>query len=151
MKVYRITRSRFADLSGEGGLVVDGRWHSLGHRIIYAAAEPGLAMLEVIVHLQVNPSEVPPDHVMMVLELPDPAQPLPAVEAVSLLDEPHAARAFGDHWLEEANSLALEVPSVVVPMGRNVLINPEHPDIERVSTLETIAINWDQRLFGGGR
>lgn len=149
MKAYRITRSRFADMSGDGGLMVDGRWHSLGHRIVYAAAEPGLAMLEVIVHLHVNPSEMPPDHVMMVLELPEAPLQMPGAEAVSLLGDPHATRRFGDGWLEECESLALEVPSVIVPKGRNVLINPVHPDIERVSTLEIFSINWDDRLFEG--
>jgi RES domain-containing protein len=39
MRVFRLCKQLCSGtvLSGEGGLVVDGRWHSVGRRIVYAA------------------------------------------------------------------------------------------------------------------
>ena len=36
-------------------------------------------------------------------------------------------RRYGDGWVEEGRSLALKVPSVVLPLSYNYLVNPKHP------------------------
>lgn len=35
-------------------------------------------------------------------------------------------RALGDAWLQAAESLALRVPSAVLPQERNYVLNPAH-------------------------
>jgi RES domain-containing protein len=52
MRVFRLCKQLYSGtvLSGEGGLVVDGRWHSAGRRIVYAASSEALAVLEMRVH-----------------------------------------------------------------------------------------------------
>jgi RES domain-containing protein len=44
MELWRI--SIYADLSGAGGLMASGRWHSQGKRIVYLADHPSSALLE---------------------------------------------------------------------------------------------------------
>lgn len=56
------------------------------------------------------------------------------------------SRASGDAWLHSASSLGLMVPSRVIPLERNVLLNPRHPAMAGV----TVAVNepfvFDDRL-----
>jgi len=42
----------------------------------------------------------------------------------------HASRAVGDRWLRDRRSVALRVPSVIVPQSWNVLINPAHKEFD---------------------
>lgn len=72
MTIYRLTRRIHAALSGEGARVYGGRWNSPGFAVVYTAAEPALAVLETLVHLELDFDEMPTVYVMMGIELPDP-------------------------------------------------------------------------------
>ena len=41
----------------------------------------------------------------------------------------------------------LSVPSAVVHIERNLLLNPRHPDAHEVSIDEILPFPWDERLF----
>jgi RES domain-containing protein len=51
--VYRLCKEIYSTdvLEGQGGLIVAGRWHSQGRRIVYCASSEALAVLELRVHL----------------------------------------------------------------------------------------------------
>lgn len=54
----------------------------------------------------------------------------------------------GRRWVASARSLALVVPSLVArPWGRNVVLNPAHPDFARVRVAEVVDVRWDPRLY----
>jgi RES domain-containing protein len=55
-------------------------------------------------------------------------------------------RAVGDRWLKEARSLALIVPSVVLPESRNILLNPQHPNAARMRLASQQPFTFDPRL-----
>ncbi|MCB1946577.1 MAG: RES family NAD+ phosphorylase, partial [Thauera sp.] len=57
-----------------------------------------------------------------------------------------ASQCIGDDWLARGTSLLLRVPSVVVPVGWNYLLNPAHPDARRVAT-RRIEYRPDARLW----
>lgn len=58
-----------------------------------------------------------------------------------------AARNIGDGWLASGASLALIVPSVLTQYENNVLINPEHPDLQkRLKTVQNWLYSFDQGL-----
>src|SRR3546814_17516424 len=61
--------SEHATLDGAGGLVVGGRWHRKGRPIVYAAESTALAMLEVLVHLEVD--SIPPPFQLMLIQIHD--------------------------------------------------------------------------------
>lgn len=149
MRVFRVTREHHADLSGEGGRRAGGRWHSKGRQILYAAADPGLAVLEVLVHLELDADEIPADYVLMAIDLPARVPAL-STDTVRDLSDETQTRAFGDQWLVDRDSLAVEVPSVIVPLGRDVLVNPLHRGIARVPEPEIYPLDWDRRLFRAG-
>ncbi len=58
------------------------------------------------------------------------------------------SRIIGDAWIRAQRSLALRVPSAVVPEEYNLLVNPVHP---RFSELRIIGspepVVFDPRLF----
>jgi RES domain-containing protein len=43
-----------------------------------------------------------------------------------------ASHSLGGSWLELDESAVLKVPSVVIPEEHNYLINPAHPDFEKI-------------------
>jgi RES domain-containing protein len=62
--------------------------------------------------------------------------------------EPRQARTLGTEWIKSESSVALVVPSVVIPDERNVLLNPAHPDFTlSVRILGPWIFEWDPRLF----
>lgn len=67
MNLWRI--SKYADLSGRGGLLAEGRWHQKGIPVVYCCDHPSTALLEVLVHM--NRSRIPPSFQLLRIECPD--------------------------------------------------------------------------------
>lgn len=142
--MYRLARAPFAALDGEGARLYGGRWNSPGRPLVYAAASPSLAVLEILVHLDLPPELVPSDYRLLTIEVPDEL-PLARLEAIP--PDPVACRAAGDAFLQAAADPALSVPSVVVPQERNLLINPAHPLAAGLRTIRNEPFAIDARLF----
>jgi len=49
--------------------------------------------------------------------------------------------------MNDAEHLVVSVPSVVVPMERNFLINPAHLDFSKIHIGLSSALKLDRRLF----
>lgn len=148
-RAFRIADRRRPILDGTGAFLYGGRWNSPGRRVIYAADTFAGALLEVLVHARIG--AVPRTHAWVEIAIPadvsveelDPAE-LPGWAA----EESEAARAFGDRWFDEQRSAILVVPSVVTSgIGRNVLINQDHPEFARFSASVPSEVVWDARLF----
>ena len=135
-RLYRIVKDRCASAAfdGEGARRYGGRWNSRGQRATYMADSIALAALELLIHLQSEPVlavyrlfrlDLAADQIMHLAttDLPDDWQHQPA---------PPATARIGDEWLDRGLSLALQVPSVIVPEERNFLLNPAHPDYPTV-------------------
>jgi RES domain-containing protein len=147
MILWRLTRRPHADLRGRGGELADGRWHTRGRPVVYAASTAALAALEVRVHLDLPFDLLPDDYVLMRIAGPDDV----AVRTVDPGDLPggwqapdnQLCRPVGDGWLAERASVLLRVPSAIIPPEQNVLINPLHPDSARFSVAEITPFVWD--------
>ncbi len=149
MRLWRI--STHADLSGEAGLLASGRWHSRGSRIVYLTDHPASALLEVLVHLEIDPGEFPDSYQLLAVEFPDsvPFQSIGAKElADRWRDHRQLTRDLGDRWLRENRTALLRVPSAIVPFASNWLLNPVHADSANARTAEIIQARFDRRLFG---
>ncbi len=153
MVLYRITKKKYAlDRLGEGARRFGGRWNSPRHPMIHTAESAALAALEYLVHVN-HMSVVPDNLVIAAIEILDnlilklPFEQFPA----DWMNSPygHDARHFGDTWLADKKSLALRVPSVMLPVGEgfNYLINPAHPKIGSISISEHSPFTFDARLF----
>lgn len=56
-------------------------------------------------------------------------------------------RAIGDQWLARGASVALRVPSAIVPNEFNYLLNPHHPDFTRLVIGQPEDFPLDPRLL----
>jgi len=140
VRVYRIVAPRWADsaFSGEGAQKYGGRWNSPGRRVVYLADTRALAALEMLVHLTTPSSRAKPYTQFEAI--------LPAECIVPADDDPRDRRGFGDRWLAEGRSLALRVPSVLIPEEPNYLLNPAHPDFDRIRIRKEGGFGFDPRL-----
>jgi RES domain-containing protein len=150
MILWRLTRRPHGDLSGRGGRLADGRWHTRGRPVMYCAGSAALAVLEVRVRLDLPLDLLPDDYVLMQIAAPDDLE----VRVIRPADLPAGwqsredlCRPTGDGWLAEGSTALLSVPSAIVEVERNVLLNPGHRDAGRVAVVELTPFRWDQRLF----
>jgi len=140
---WRICRRRYADLSGEGARILGGRWNSPGRAVVYLSEAAALAALEVRVHLDLDWSLLPPDYVLIAIDLNELQ-----VERVHAV--PADTVAFGDAWLASHRSAVLSVPSVIVPESRNLLLNAADPDAARARIASIRPFAFDERLWRSG-
>ncbi len=152
MRVWRLTRSAFQQLDGEGARLYGGRWNSPGTAAVYASATLSLAVLELLVH--VEPLLAPDDQIATKLDVPDtaglgavvdPGQ-FPAGDWRSY-PAPAWQAELGDLWIKDASFLWLAVPSAIVPEEHNILINPRHPRMRDVSVVDARPFRFDRRLL----
>src|ERR1700674_4868623 len=148
MFLWRI--SNHEGLGGRGGLLASARWHTQGRPIVYLAASPAGALVEVLVSLELGASRLPGNYTMLKVEVPDDV-PVKRVELVSLPEgwagDLTVSRRRGDEWLAGGESALLEVPSAILPDTFNVLLNPHHADAGRARVVWQRAYPYDRRLF----
>ena len=148
---YRLVKRKWlqAAFDGEGARLYGGRWNSKGKACIYLASAESLAMLEVMVHL--DDYRLLEHYALLEVSIPEasllclPADSRP--EDWMVEPAPASTAEIGDSWLESQSSLALAVPSVVVPRETNYLINPEHPDFQALAdSAREVPFTPDKRL-----
>ena len=61
-------------------------------------------------------------------------------------DPPPALRKIGQDWLERRSTAVLKVPSAVVIEEWNYLLNPQHPDFNKLVFGEPQPYQFDRRL-----
>ena len=144
-------KKRYADspFDGEGSRLYGSRWSSPGVVVTFASSSRALAILEVMVNLQA--SKILHEYMMCGIEVPK--EYIQVVDRSSLPEAwdanpaPQENRVIGDNLIESGAALALEVPSAVVPLENNYIINPSHPDFEKVEILPARQIEFDTRLM----
>src|ERR1700750_1052649 len=99
MQLWRL--SRHESLSGEGGRRYGARWHCPGSPIVYLAESPPGALIEILVHLELDESELPSAYRLLRVTAPDKLRTsqlrVPSGDAwkSNLL----LTRRIGDEWL----------------------------------------------------
>lgn len=154
LTLWRLDKERYAETAfrGKGSLETSGRWHHKGTQVAYASEHPGVAVLEKLVWLERYEVARASAYVLLPLHL-DPAEHLETIDPSDLPENwdtfPHldATRALGTRWFEEERSAVLAVPSAVLPVAKNYLINPFHPDVHDLERGEPVPFSWDARLF----
>ena len=127
-----------------------GRWNQKNIPVIYAAESRSLAALEFLVHVSLFPI-LPNNLSIACLEIPDDI----VAERIKATDLPKNWRDYpappeladlGSEWAMAMRSLLLRVPSVVVVDEFNMLMNPKHPGMKRVTISRVESFTFDRRL-----
>jgi RES domain-containing protein len=150
LTAWRLVKEKHASsaFSGEGAARFGGRWNSRGIRAVYTSSSRSLAALEVLVHLnppvsfrfKLLPAKFPQSLVerMTVEDLPDDWRSEPP---------PPSIQTIGDEWVRSQRSSILAIPSTLVQEELNYLINPLHPDFQRITLGVSEDFNFDPRLL----
>ena len=151
LTAWRLVQAGHAEtaFSGEGGRLYGGRWNHRGVPVVYTAESISLAALVLLVHLEAYQLLVS-DYFCIPVEfdnalcrridrsiLPDDWASDPA---------PSSTRDIGTAWADNASSVVLSVPSVLVLLETNFLINPRHPDFRKLEIGAPQAFQYDPRL-----
>lgn len=143
MRIWRV--SNHADLSGRGGLLVDGRWHRRGVPIVYCADHPSTALLEILVHMARD--TIPDTYQLVEIEVPDELTMRDIPPPPEWTTDRDASRQFGMAFLGEGREALMRVPSVVMPKAFNILVNPRHEGASRIAIVEIYRCPFDSRLL----
>ncbi len=148
MILWRV--SNYATLDGEGGLFASGRWHTKRHPVVYCTWSPATALLETLVHIEIDPEDRPERVQIMKIEGPDSLsnERIKATElAPDWLTNWNVTQETGDVWLSSRRTLLLEVPCVLAPETWNVLLNPLHPQASQLKIIDVYEHPLDARFF----
>lgn len=151
MRAWRIASRSYAHtaFTGEGAAKSPGRWNRLGVPVVYLAEHLSTGILEVLVHVDDRAHlaafvaievEIPDPHIEELSELPPDWRQLPE-------PYPESTQRLGSEWALSLRSLALRVPSAVVPSEFNLLLNPRHPAMSEVRVGQPQPLFLDPRLL----
>ena len=150
MYVYRICRSVYAnDLSGLGAKMYGGRWNRPGLAVLYTSFARSLAILELLVHFESKEALKLPYSIMKI-QVPDDKivwlDPSLLPKDTIKMNDTRLWNITQAHFLTQ-NTLALVVPSMVVPQEYNVLLNPQHAQYHECQVEHVENFQLDGRLY----
>ena len=121
-----------------------GRWHSMGRPVVYLSEHPALALLETLVHLEIDSiDDLPDTYKLLKVAIEDPPS---LIEVAESSPDESVSRMVGDEWLKGVGSLLLRVFSVLVPESSNYLFNPSHPDAGKARIVANYDWPFDKRF-----
>ena len=149
MRVWQIGKRKYAHtvFSGEGTQKVGGRWTPRGVKAVYTSSSLALAALEILVNLEKE--DIGIGFIAISADIPDDLQ-IDVVTSNQLAenwrDTPASLALIGQQWLKAGRTAVLCVPSAVIPVERNFLLNPQHPDFARIQINESEVFNFDSKV-----
>lgn len=138
-----------AAFDGELSRIFGGRWNSPGTAMVYTSSSGALAVLEILVRAGRRGLR----ETYLLFSCAFDERLVTTIEPTRLPDNwrkspgPRQLRAIGSEWVSEARSAVLRVPSAVIPIESNYLLNPAHADFGAIAIGAPIAFDLDPRLL----
>lgn len=136
ISVWRFLKQKHAGtaFSGEGAKLYGGRWNQQGVACVYASDALSLAVIEQLVHIKPEDIIIL-DYCSIKVEIPDSV----AIEELKNLPAgwdadpaPEATKNIGTDWLHSDRTAVLKVPSSIIKVQFNYVLNPLHPDFKKI-------------------
>ena len=148
MILYRLSTAKWAkDISGEGSRLFGGRFNPKGMAALYTSENISLCILEILV--RASKITIPDDYTLITLEIPETK-----IDEIHLkklkkdwASETQYTQGIGEDFLKNNAALCLKVPSAIVPLEHNFILNPAHKEFKKVSLQSTELLLLDKRLF----
>ena len=151
LQLWRLVKTEHVATAfdGEGAYRFGGRWNSRGQRVVYASSTLSLALLEILVHIDATG----PMPAMSAIPIEVPADAIYS-EEFSKLNQVTGGlpwslgqtRSWGDDWNQSRKAIAMQVPSAIVPLESNYLLNPSHPSFQDLKIGDPHRFELDARL-----
>ena len=150
MRVWRIASAAHSAFDGEGARRYGSRWTPRGVPAVFTSATLSLAALERFVNTD------PDLELMNLVAIAVDIEANIAIETVPVGDCPPDWRTYpappglaviGERWLQESKSAILSVPSVVIPIERNFVLNPTHADFATLTINRSEPFSVDPRMW----
>jgi len=154
VRVWRIAAAGHDLFDGEGTRRFGSRFVPIGMRAVYTSATLSLAALELFVHI--DPDLEPSELVSVSADIPDTIT-IETVKAGDLAAHwrrypaPEALQSIGRDWIQRGQSAVLRVPSAIIPIEQNYVLNPDHEDFARIAHGAAEAFSFDPRVWSRTR
>ena len=149
MVVFRIGRTKhIKDLTGEGARLFGSRWNHKGIACIYTSESRALAVLEYTVNTNVE--DIPRDLSIASIQVSDSKILTLSIGALpgNWKDSPAPAETkdFGSRLLRDGNYGVIKIPSAIIPMEYNYILNPLHADSKSFKIIDVSDFIYDLRI-----
>ena len=147
MLIFRIIHKKFTDALFAPG--IEGRWNSEGKKVLYCSESIPLAFMESMIRrqgvgfnsdFQIAHIDVP--HTIAIKTID-----------ISMLERgwnnPHdytICQKSGDKWYDQHEELVLKVPSAVLNVCYNYMLNTRHPDFKKIKLKKLTPLMPDPRI-----
>ena len=150
--LWRITKQKHASIAftAEGAKRFGARWNHRGTPVVHASDSLALAALELFVHLGRQGLHI--RFAYFRIQIPEDVS-ISSIDPESLPRDwrkkppPTSTMDMGSQWAHSNESAVLAVPSVVVPVGANYLINPNHPQYKKIEISSPESFTLDPRMW----
>lgn len=151
MLVYRISQTKYAhQLSAPG---IAARWNSEGLKMIYTAGSVALACLENLAHRS-GAAITAGNFSIAIIDINDnlETESISNADLMNInpqwnqVDHYPITQKLGKDWLNSGKSAVLKVPSAIIDLEFNYLINPNHRDFAKIKIVEISRFTFDPRL-----
>ena len=148
MIVYRVANVRYKDitLSGIGAEKVGGRWNSVGTRAVYCSENISLALLEYYIHSG-DISTLPEKIVIAKIHFPDDLivkEPEEIPDTWKAYPYTSETTQIFTEFSKDRKNFALRVPSTIIGLESNIILNPLFKDFGKVEVAEFFELPIDK-------
>lgn len=151
MDIFRICKRKYAKtaFTGIGSDISGGRWNPKGLRAVYTSESQALATMEYFVHA--TQQHLPP-LVCIHATFPESVEfeyfePADLQKNWRRYPAPPGLQRLGKDWLLRCETIGLMVPSVIIPTEYNIILNPLHPEMNKLKVVDTRKFTFDPRMF----
>lgn len=147
---WRLVKKKYVSeaFTGEGAKLSGERWNHKGIPVVYAADSLSLAVLESFVNQ--GPEGEHFSFVYFRIEIPnniiEKVKPSDLPPNWRDLPSPTSTKDFGTRWAISNRSCVLRVPSVITLIEYNYILNPLHPDFNKINIGVAEPFSFDQRM-----
>jgi RES domain-containing protein len=149
---WRIAKKKYANLAfdGEGSRRKGGRWTPKGFTAVYTTQTESLAALEQFVQIGDEGQYI--RFVCFKVEIPDEVR-VEVIDISSLpknwkdTPAPDTLKEYGYRWLSQGRSAVLKVPSALISSEFNFILNPLHPDFQKIKISVPEEFCYDPRMW----
>jgi RES domain-containing protein len=139
------------DMAGKGAASGGSRWNHVREHVTYVSTSISLAAWETRAHFGKS-AKLPWNRYLVRIDVPDDiwlAREImicPPPVGWDAIPEGLVSRAEGSDWLTSGRTALLAVPSVIINEEKNVLINPAHLDVSRITAVKVRRFIYDHRV-----